>query len=63
MSIEDAKKCLEILGCAYKSDYKNVDGRVIQSQLDNIIDVLNGHWSISSFCHAWDIHPQKKKLA
>jgi len=58
--VKSAKKCLKILGQAYKGDFSQVDGRIIQSQLDNIIDVLNGDWSVDTFCNAWGINPKER---
>jgi hypothetical protein len=57
--VENAKECLRILGQAYKGDFSKVDGRVIQSQLENIIDVLNGDWTSEIFFKAWKIDPKK----
>lgn len=57
--INDARKCLKVLGQTYKGDYSKVDGRIMQSQLENIIDVLNGDWTAEIFYKAWKIDPKK----
>lgn len=58
-NVLDTIKCLKALGQSYKGDFKDVDGRIIQSQLDNIIDVLHSKWTFETFCIVWDIHPEK----
>ena len=48
-NIEQAKKCLQALGNAWRGDWLDFDGRTLRSQLDDIEKVLDGKMTYETF--------------
>ena len=46
---EEAIKCLNALGEAWRGDWNDFDGRTLRDQLGEIASVLNGHMSYEMF--------------
>ena len=59
-NIEEAKKCLTALGSAWRGSWSDFDGRTLRSQLNEIINVLDGEETYLKFCEINDIHPTQK---
>jgi len=58
-SIEEAKKCLNALGNAYRGDWSGVDGRSLREELEEIADVLEGEFTYEEYCTRNSIDPVK----